>query len=66
MTEEELIHWIQYVQKKYITDDTDRMWVEQDKEDDRITWHSYRNRTYGYEYGKRLMSLLLLFPFFFF
>ena len=52
VTEEELIHWIKYVQHKYITDDTNRMWDEHEIElDNTLKWESYRKRTYGYEHG---------------
>ena len=53
VTEEELMHWIQYVQRKYITDDTERMWSEHEHniEDDKLTWESYRKQTYGYDHG---------------
>lgn len=50
VTEEELIHWIQHVQRKYVTDDTERMWNEHDVDGDTLTWESYRKRTYGYEH----------------
>lgn len=51
VTEEELINWIKYVQHKYITDDTNRMWDEHDIEaDNSLKWESYRKRTYGYEH----------------
>ena len=59
VTEDELKHWIQYVQKKYVMDDTDRMWKshENDLQGDRLSWDSYRNHTYGYQYGKYDFSL---------
>lgn len=52
VSEEELQHWIQYVQKKYVIEDTDRMWKEHELDDGKLNWESYRKRTYGYEYGK--------------
>lgn len=52
VTEEELQQWIQYVQKKYVLEDTERMWKDHEVESDQLTWESYRQRTYGYEYGK--------------
>ena len=55
MTEDELIHWIQYVSRKYITDDTDRNWGEHElKDSDVLHWEAYRKRTYGYEHGKNI------------
>ena len=52
VTEEELREWIQYVQKRYITTDTDRMWKDHTVEGDTLTWDSYKKRTYGFEDGK--------------
>ena len=49
VTEEELREWIQYVQKRYITTDTDRMWKDHTVEGDTLTWESYKKRTYGFE-----------------
>ena len=54
VTEEELQNWIQYVQKKYVVEDTERMWKDHELEDGALTWQSYRQRTYGYEYGEWL------------
>lgn len=51
VTEDELQQWIQYVQKKYVMEDTERMWADHDKGDDnKVTWESYRKRTFGYEH----------------
>ncbi|XP_060561988.1 calumenin-B-like isoform X1 [Ruditapes philippinarum] len=50
VTEDELQHWIQYVQKKYVIEDTDRMWKEHKLDDAGLSWESYRKNTYGYEY----------------
>lgn len=52
VTEEELREWIQYVQKRYITTDTDRMWKDHEVEDGTLTWESYKKRTYGFDDGK--------------
>ncbi|XP_052798595.1 calumenin-like isoform X3 [Mya arenaria] len=51
VSEEELQQWIQYVQKKYVIEDTERMWKDHDLEEGTLTWKSYRQRTYGYEYN---------------
>ncbi|XP_067654340.1 calumenin-B-like isoform X4 [Haliotis asinina] len=49
VTEEELKEWIQYVQKRYIVTDTDRMWKDHEPDtDDKLLWTSYKKRTYGY------------------
>ncbi|KAL4225381.1 hypothetical protein ACF0H5_016070 [Mactra antiquata] len=50
VTEDELQQWIQYVQKKYVIEDTDRMWKDHEHDDNTLTWESYRKKTYGYEY----------------
>ncbi|VDI68875.1 calumenin-like isoform X2 [Mytilus galloprovincialis] len=49
ITEEELREWIQYVQKRYITTDTDRMWKDHDIQGDTLVWEAYKKRTYGFE-----------------
>ena len=49
VTEEELTVWIHYVQTKYIYDDTERQWEENDTDKDgRITWDEYSKHTYGF------------------
>merc|ERR1719187_2178262 len=41
--------WIHYVQTKYIYDDTERQWEENDKNSDgKITWEEYKEHTYGF------------------
>ncbi|KAL3842537.1 hypothetical protein ACJMK2_020538 [Sinanodonta woodiana] len=48
VTEEELKSWIEYVQKRYIVQDTERMWADHQITNNAMTWESYKNRTYGY------------------
>merc|ERR1719348_1538740 len=49
ITQEELTMWIHYVQTKYIYDDTERQWEENDKNSDgKITWEEYKEHTYGF------------------
>jgi len=49
VTEEELTIWIHYVQTKYIYDDTERQWEENDiNKDGKITWDEYKEHTYGF------------------
>ena len=49
VTEEELTMWIHYVQTKYIYDDTDRQYEENDEnKDGQITWDEYKQHTYGF------------------
>jgi len=51
VTEKELQQWIQYVQKKYVVEDTERNWRDHDLENGKLlSWDAYRKRTYGYEY----------------
>ncbi|XP_052709114.1 calumenin-like isoform X3 [Crassostrea angulata] len=47
VTEQELKDWIQYVQKRYIVTDTDRMWKDHNIEGDKLSWSAYKQRTYG-------------------
>jgi len=50
VTEQELKDWIQYVQRRYIVTDTDRMWKDHEPEaDGSLTWSGYQKRTFGYE-----------------
>ena len=45
----ELKEWIQYTQKKYITDDIDRQWKTHNPEEkDQIAWEDYRKIVYGF------------------
>ena len=49
VTEEELTVWIHYVQTKYIYDDTERQYEENDLDKDgQITWKEYEEHTYGF------------------
>lgn len=49
VTEEELTIWIHYVQTKYIYDDTERQYEENDlNKDGKITWDEYKEHTYGF------------------
>ena len=48
VTEEELKEWIQFIQKRYIVEDTERQWKEHDPEGDAVSWESYKKRTYGF------------------
>ncbi|BFZ15908.1 hypothetical protein BsWGS_18947 [Bradybaena similaris] len=48
VTEQELKDWIQYVQKRYISSDTDRSWADHDFDSDNtLTWQSYQKRAFG-------------------
>jgi len=49
VTEQELKEWIQYVQRRYIVTDTDRMWKDHEADDEEpLTWEGYQKRTFGY------------------
>lgn len=52
--------WIQYVQKRYITTDTDRMWKDHDIQGDTLVWEAYKKRTYGFEDGRSSVAILTL------
>lgn len=59
VTEPELKEWIQYVQRRYIVTDTDRMWKDHaPDEDNSLSWESYQKRTFGYSDGKLVLILL--------
>lgn len=48
VSEEELREWIRHVQYRYIWSDTERQWKDHEPEDDKLSWASYKKRTYGY------------------
>ena len=50
VVEQELMDWIKKVQTNYITQDTDRQWREHEPDDGgRLTFDSYKKRTYGHQ-----------------
>ena len=58
----ELKEWIQYTQKKYITDDIDRQWKTHNPEEkDQIAWEDYRKIVYGFMDGKEYVKLCTTF-----
>lgn len=49
VSQEELKDWIQYTQKRYISDDVDRQWKAHNPEaKDKITWTEYKKIMYGF------------------
>jgi len=55
--EKELTMWIHYVQTKYIYDDTERQWEENDKDGDgKLSWDEYKENTYGFLTPEELKS----------
>lgn len=45
----ELKDWIRFTQKRYITEDVDRVWKEQNPDDKpTISWENYKNLVYGF------------------
>lgn len=45
---EELVKWIKYIQKRYVSEDAQSQWSHYSKgPDDVIEWPEYANRTYG-------------------
>ena len=51
MTERELQDWIVYVQSKYIDDDTQRQWANNEIEGETLKWETYKKNTYGFDNG---------------
>lgn len=48
VTEPELVAWIKYIQRRYVTEDSKTQWANYDlKKSDTMSWEYYRNRTYG-------------------
>ena len=46
---EELKDWIRFTQKRYIMEDVDRQWKQQNSEnDDKIKWEAYKKLVYGF------------------
>jgi len=49
VTNKELREWIQFVQKRYVTEDVERQWVSHERNGDgQLTWKEYYNITYGF------------------
>lgn len=50
VSEAELITWIKYIQKSYVTEDAKHQWAYYQKTDgDTISWQEYANNTYGHQ-----------------
>lgn len=48
VTEQELVAWIKYIQKTYVTDDAKSQWANYDKSDkDSLSWAEFAKHTYG-------------------
>lgn len=55
VSEKELIAWIKYIQKSYVSEDAKNQWANYGKsEKDTLSWEEYANRTYGDEIERRL------------
>jgi len=49
VTSAELKEWIQFVQRRYVTEDVDRQWESHERDGDgKLTWKEYYNITYGF------------------
>ena len=60
VTEKELKDWIQHVQFRYVEEDTERQWEEQDvSQDGTLTWEAYKQRTYGFMDGRWTQQMYL-------
>ena len=54
VSDKELIAWIKYIQKTYVSDDAKRQWTDFDKgEKDTLSWEEFAKRTYGGHAGGR-------------
>lgn len=54
VSQEELKDWIQYTQKRYISDDVDRQWKAHNPEaKEKITWAEYKKIMYGFMEGTK-------------
>ena len=61
VTEAELKEWIQYVQRRYIVTDTDRMWKDHEPDSEgTLTWEGYQKRTFGYSDGTILYFFIIV------
>jgi len=66
VTEGELQAWIKYIQRRYITEDSERQWVNYDKQPgDTMTWSEYLEKTFpeGLEHGETAIKILVSFVF---
>jgi hypothetical protein len=54
VSREELKDWIQYTQKRYITDDVERQWKAHNPENkEKLSWEEYKRMVYGFMDGKK-------------
>ena len=62
VTEPELVAWIKYIQRRYITEDAKHQWHNYDlKKLDTLSWDYYYNRTYAGMTGNICISDILLY-----
>ena len=48
VTEHEMVAWIKYIQRRYVTDDAKLQWQNYGKKDGgSLSWDEYENRTFG-------------------
>ena len=58
VTREELKDWIQYTQKRYISDDVDRQWKTHNPEGkEKLSWAEYKKSMYNFLEGTTLFCL---------
>ena len=58
VTEAELVAWIKYIQRRYVTEDAKNQWTSYElKMSDLMTWDYYYNRTYAGMSGNLLYNL---------
>lgn len=48
ITEAEMVAWIKYIQRRYVTEDAQIQWKHYEKADaDLLSWEEYENKTFG-------------------
>lgn len=56
----ELHHWIKHRQRRYIEENVNKNWKDYDQnQDGKIGWEEYKNTTYGYYLGNKLVKYVL-------
>lgn len=64
VTTEELKQWIEYTQKRYISDDVKRQWNSHNpKNKPEIVWDEYKSLVYGFLESRSMMFIVAHFIF---
>lgn len=60
ITESEMVAWIKYIQRRYITEDAKAQWKHYDLgSSDSITWEDYADKTFGALNGKSAVCAVI-------